>query len=694
MGKREYTSEELLIIKNIYDTYISYLNSNMSDKELIKYLIDIGIESLGTIKYSSDRSYLSACSRYVNYYLVNVLNLDKNYLDELKKEKNSKKKINNNLDILSNIYSIYISYINNTILEDEYLNIIDHFDLSRLSNSDYLDINSKKSAFKRYASLYATDVLNLSVDEFNSLKREEVFKLSDLAIKDVIKNIYDDYLLFLNLDIEIEELIKRYERLELNINVSKDSFKAINEIVDYYYLDVLGNNKKDLDDLRVNSKYYLSKIKKHKNIYDSNQLDIMKLIYDISMKRYNLEIDYETYISSIDSNKINIITKDDYNYDNDLVKKEKVFDKYFRYYAKNILNISDVDNNIIKSLLYERTYRIFIGYLKGKVSVFEYNNFVSSYNVNVNDISKKYADYCKLNRELNGALAYKQENKYIREIKNNRNYKHIITLENNFKLSEFVTLVSDYNINLIELRKLCFDYLIVNNEGLCISDSKLFEKKLDELRRRVDLVYKDINSYSPITVSDDELVSYLNEFVKSNYTVNEFVCMKKINLKDFYDGIRLIEDKDYVLFNKIVKKINYSSELYLINISINKIVNYIKFGNGLYKFDIFDYYKILPGSYSSFDKCLEYAKILLDEYDYKILEFFINSNREYDKRIDYDYIMNNNYYINGKKLSYEEKISIINYMKIYSIPLYLFVTAVVKIINGLIKVGGINVKKS
>ena len=199
MGKKVYTNSELKIIEKVYKLYLKYLKSVISEEIFISLLDEVGLHDLTAIKFSSRKSIFSACNRFSNYYVEEVLKEDKDNFYELRRTKEKLNKITKDEDTLSKIYCIYVSYSNNSISEEEYTRLVEEFDLSKISKIVYTNINSKKNNFKHYAELYATNYLGLTEKWFWLATPAEIERMV-LSKKRVIERerkekAYFDYIL-------------------------------------------------------------------------------------------------------------------------------------------------------------------------------------------------------------------------------------------------------------------------------------------------------------------------------------------------------------------------------------------------------------------------------------------------------------------------------------------------------------------
>ena len=209
MGKKVYTNSELKIIEKVYKLYLKYLKSVISEEIFISKLDEVGLDDLTTIKFSSRKSIFSACNRFSNYYVEEVLKEDKDNFYELRRTKEKLNKITKDEDTLAKIYCIYVSYSNNSISEEEYTRLVEEFDLSKISKIVYTNINSKKNNFKHYAELYATNYLGLTEKEFDSIgrgKRKIKLEFDDPKALPILEKIYTHYLEYLDVLITETEL--------------------------------------------------------------------------------------------------------------------------------------------------------------------------------------------------------------------------------------------------------------------------------------------------------------------------------------------------------------------------------------------------------------------------------------------------------------------------------------------------------
>jgi hypothetical protein len=123
--------------------------------------------------------------------------------------------------------------------------------------------------------------------------------------------------------------------------------------------------------------------------------------------------------------------------------------------------------------------------------------------------------------------------------------------------------------------------------------------------------------------------------------------------------------------------------------NINEVVKSIKFGitrknNTKRKFELFDYYKLLSSDYSAYDVCLSVSHRILDDYDFSVLETFISNNKNISIHDEETAILSMRVFEDGRVIDNNEKISIINVMKINGVPVTrkLFTQAVRRYLDG------------
>ena len=248
----------------------------------------------------------------------------------------------------------------------------------------------------------------------------------------------------------------------------------------------------------------------------------------------------------------------------------------------------------------------------------------------------------------------------------------------------------DYNLDLISLRKECFDYLMVTYPKM---SSDTLEIKLDELRRKVDMVYDVISKEKKL---DDKDVYFdagelIEEYLSKNYSIDSYLDYKGISLQTFFNAVREVENNDKKLFDRFREFNNIDNiDKYLLMIfNINEVVKAIKFGitrkdNIKHKFELFDYYKLLSSDYSAYEICLNVSRKILDDYDYSVLETFINNNKNISIHDEENAILLMRVVEDGRVINNNEKITVINIMKVHGVPVTrkLFTQAVRRYLDG------------
>ena len=301
MGKKVYTNSELKIIEKVYKLYLKYLKSVISEEIFISKLDEVGLDDLTAIKFSSRKSIFSACNRFSNYYVEEVLKEDKDNFYELRRTKEKLNKITKDEDTLAKIYCIYVSYSNNSISEEEYTRLVEEFDLSKISKIVYTNINSKNNNFKHYAELYATNYLGLTEKEFDSIgrgKRKIKLEFDDPKALPILEKIYTHYLDYLDVLITEAELCDKAiaagvflitEKVELD---EVDIKEIIKYAVNYYFKKVLHKSNKELLELKNNSLLSQNKTTiKSLSKYNDEARSIMRSMFTLIKDYYDLKLD-------------------------------------------------------------------------------------------------------------------------------------------------------------------------------------------------------------------------------------------------------------------------------------------------------------------------------------------------------------------------------------------------------------------
>ncbi len=694
MGKKVYTDSELKIIEKVYKLYLRFLKSIISEEIFIKKLDEVGLDDISDVKFSSKKSVISACNRFATYYIEEILKEDKDNFYELRKNKNMIDKLDDQ-ETLSKIYCIYVSYMNNSISEDEYIRLIEGFDLSKINKTEYTNISTKRNKFEEYAKFYAVNYLHLKESEFESIgkgKKKRKLEFTADKAKLIIEKIYNHYLDYLNTLITEAELCDKAiadgifmitEKVELDELEIK---KIINDAVNYYFKEVLGKSNKQLLELKNNSllKQNKSKIKSLSK-YDEEAKRIMENMFTLIKDYYDLKIDYDTYEEIILDTDINKVTLTKLKYKLD--RRIELFKYYAKFYAINYLGIDEEIylERLYNSDIYKKSYQYYIGLCKGAIKISEFNTYETTFGINAVEYAKEYAVRNNLMTEFNKANSIKLREKFSKEVKNYRNYRFIVTLDKHFILSDYCEMVEDYNIDLISLRKECFDYLVVTYPKI---GSLEFEEKLIELRRKVDLIYDVISKERLLDDKHYYFDSYtlVEEYLELGYSIDEFINHKNITLQVFFDALRDVKKISRKLYNKFMEYNNIDNlDLYLLLIiNIKEVVKDIKLGINKRRFELFDYFKLLDNDYTDYNRCLSVSYKILDKYDYKVLETFINNYKNISIVDEEDRILSMRVYENDRVINNNEKITIINIMKVHGVPVTrkLFNQALIRYLNG------------
>ena len=700
MGKKVYTNSELKIIEKVYKLYIKYLKNIITEEILINKLDEVGLDDITNVKFSSKKSVFSACNRFANYYVQEILKDDKDNYYELKKNKDKLNKLDDNKDILSKIYCIYISYQNVAISEEEYTRLVEEFDLTKLNKTEYTNITTKKNNFRNYALLYAVNYLGLTEKEFDSIgnrKTNIVLELNDEEALPILEKIYNHYLDYLNVEITENELCDRaiadgiFQITEKNVLEEIDIKNIINNVVNYYFKEILGKSNKELLELKNNS--LLSQNNrdiKSLSKYDYEAKTIMRTMFTLIKDYYDLRVDYDTYIEIISDTDINKVTLTKLKYNLD--RKIELFKYYAKFYAINFLGIEEDSylERLYNSDIYKKSYQYYIGLCKGKIKVSEFNTYQTTFGINALDYAKEYALRNNLMDELTKINEVKLRERFAREVKNYRNYRFIVTLDKHFLLSDFCEMVDDYNIDLVSLRKECFDYLVVTYPKIGSSE---FYNKLDELRKKVDIIYEIMCKEKLLENKDVYYDSkeLIEEYFTSKFSIDEFIDYKGITLQEFFNVVKELETIDKKLFNRFKEYNNIDNiDTYLLTIlNINEVVKCIKFGvtikeNMRRRFELFDYFKLLSINISEYNKCLDIAFKVLDKYDYKVLETFIINHKNISLNDEENAILSMRVVEDDKIIDNNLKITIINIMKVHGVPVTrkLFNQALRKYLDG------------
>ena len=492
----------------------------------------------------------------------------------------------NNINIIKELYDISLYFFN---LQSD------------IVNKKYKEIKFNDS-IKFLNTIFLQNILyslrKVIISSEFIIKKHEVINSTSEIIK--YCNFYENIYNFLDNYIEINENYKIEWNYIINIiyklkecNKFNDiNYELLNKITINFEKIINFNNKETLQkfeylfkDFKINNiepylTIYLNRIKTN-NIFksDYNEFFLQTAIYDnsdlsftilkdlIKYIKYNknrevkkienliIEI-YSNIISKLDKNNIYIYNNLDNHFFNIIIS--------FFYYMNDNMNISQA----IKVFLYsKRNEKIFLkNYFLFIINIIWILNY--SFNKNkmkllIKEIFDKNDENMKLIIEI--LLKMKIKNKYEIHIKKELNNKELEL--NKISKIPILRLKNDNDENDIIYPFVPFDYyeilnMIINNNVYFLNNKKNF----------LFIILKNIKQ---------------NSFNEKN--IKNLILFLKKNIKNYlFDNNNLTKNKDFFLFNKILKFINYRlffDKADLINLKLSENNT-----NDFSKIQIFQYY--------------------------------------------------------------------------------------------------------
>ena len=614
------------IILDLYKKRLAYLRGEIDEETYFSYVDNDTVDKLCSNKkgYKDLNAKLKATKTYINNYFKSIPSLKNidilNELKSLEKEFEEKQKEKRNINIEKNMEFIYENYINYSkgIGSDEEENEKLFIDI--LDNFDYKSVDPKtkisnKNALSTRFNFFRDKSCNYYVNRFNK-KRVDFFKYID--------------------NLEETKKIKylKKERIEENV------LQELRELLYKNYIKYLNDliSEEELVDIAKKNNINLF------SISDSGFLSSSKILKAI-------EIQSNIYAKDVVGN-LDIL---DYlkNY-GPLVTRLKREGKMPLYNDKELKIIKEIYDNFINYYDMKIDYDT---YINNESSLVEKINSNSRSILNKKD-SKYYIKYY-LENVLNCT------NTFNSIVNNSSLYKKCFNIFRDFSYNKSdpntKDFVDKYRVNIYN-----YSYLFAK------------ENNLLDLFNEMDKRRKDILSGNYVEVGEIDYNDLVNEYISSNYYLDDFIILKDINKDKFLNYIKYLKNTNdplYVKYNSSMIGGKIKKDKY-INNKIKGLYNLVLNGipckslNKNRKFKLIDFYLYCDKFLFDVDKLTKYSKEILgpDIYNENYFELLksIKINNTYITKED---LYKSNITYKGNIIKKSDIDYILDYMEKNNIPL-------------------------
>ena len=614
--------------------------------------------------------------------------------------------------LILDLYKKRLSFLKGNISEDSYYSYVDNDTVDRLctNKNGYKDLNAKLKATKTFINNYFKSIPTLqNIDKLNELKeleKEYDKKLKEKALIDKDKNMEYIYNSFINYskgigkneeDNEnkfIDILNKfNYKSVDLNTRISNKNvlstkYNFFREKACEYY--VKKYNKRRVEFLR-----YIKSLEESKKIkylkVDRKEEDLLnnirELLYVEYIKFLNDLISEVKLVNFAKKNNINLFSNSDNGFltSNEIINAIKV---QSNIYARDVVGDLDI-------LDYLRNYGPLVTRLKneGKMPLYNeseikiikkiYDNFINYYDMNI-DYDTYINNETRLVESINSySKSYSSKksskyyiNYYLKNIINSN--KSMNSIINNSDLyRKCFTIFRDFSYNKVDPKvKEFVDKYRVNIYNYALSFSK--ENNILDLFNEMDQRRKDILNGTYVEVKDIDYKELINEYLNSNYYLDDFIAEKGLNKKEVTNYIKYLkntDDKLYVKYNSSLIGNKAKKDKYLDN-RINGLYSLVTNGipssslNKDRKFKLLDFYIYCDKFLFNVDRLIKLSKdILSDRMDNELYLDLLKSVRTNNNFIDLNDLYNKNIIYKGNVVNKLDINYIVEYINKYNMPL-------------------------
>ena len=614
--------------------------------------------------------------------------------------------------IILDLYDKRLSYLRGEIDEESYFSYVDNNTIDKLCSNKkgYKDLNAKLKATKKLINNYFRSVPSLkNIDKLNELKELEIefnMKQKDIYNNNLEQNLEFIYNSFIDYSKGIGSDDDDNENIFINI-LDNFNYRSVDHKTKITKRNALSTKFNFFRDKACN--YYVKK-------YDKKRVDFLKYIEDLEEKKKIKYLKKER----VEEDKFNelreLMYKEYIKYLNDLISEEELV-KIAKENNINLFSISDngflTSNEILKAievqsniyakdavgnldiLDYLKNYGPLVTRLKkeGKMPLYNdkeikiikdiYDNFINYYDMKI-DYDTYINTESRLVEKINSnARSYSNRKKakyyidyYFKNVLNNHN--SIDSIINNSNLyRECFNIFRDFSYNKINPNTKEFvDKYRVNIYNNAYQFSK--ENDLLDLFNEMNQRRKDILSGNYVDIKEIDYNELVNEYINSNYYLDDFIIEKDIDKNEFLNYIRYLKntnDKLYVKYNSSLIG-NKSKKDKYIN---NKIIGlYTLVTNGIpskslnknREFNLLDFYLYADKFLYDIDRLTKYSKDVLsnDIYNEKYFEL-LKSVKTNTNFITKDDLYNSNISYKGNIINKSDIEYIVSFINKNNIPL-------------------------
>ena len=614
--------------------------------------------------------------------------------------------------IILDLYKKRLSFLKGKIDEDSYFSYVDNDTVDKLctNKKGYKDLNAKLKATKTFINNYFRSNPSLeNIDKLNELKGLEIEynkkeKEKQLINKDknmeFIYNSYVNYSKGIGKDYDDNEnrfidILDNFDYKSVDFDTKITNKNALSTRFNFFREKACDYYVKTYDKKRVEFFKYINSLEESKKIkylkkerLEEDKLkDIRELLYTEYIK-YLSDLTTETkLVNFAKKNDINLFSNSDNGF---LTSREilKAIEIQSNIYAKDTVGDLDLLN-------YLRKYGPLVTRLKreGKLPLYNedevkiikkiYDNLLNYYDMKI-DYDTYISNETKLVEKINSNRKSHSNkhnakyfiNYYLKNVLNsNKNYNNIVNNSNLYR--KCFGLFRDFSYNKIDpdTKEFVDKYRVnIYNNALAFSkENHLMDlfNEMDERRKSIlNGTYKETHE-----INYNELV---NEYINSNYYLDDFLSEKEISKKEFLnyiDYLKNTNDKLYIKYNSSVIGNKTKKDKY-INNKINGLYSLVVNGipskslNKNRDFKLIDFYLYSDKFLFDIDRLIKLSKDNLGDnfYDEKYFNLLkeIKINNDF---VDKDELYRKNITYKGNVLNETDINFIIDYIDKHNMPL-------------------------
>lgn len=630
--KKKYDPKKVALLKKIYETYVAYVNGDISEEQYHQKIVDTDFSVLSNHDYDDFASRKRSYSVFARKYAIDYLNMDPSEFDDIKSKMIPKAELElydkRAKPILKEIYDCYWDYLNKKLEENEFYQKIRELGIEKFSVAGSVDDGRQMGVLLgRCVNYYSRSILKIDAETFDKMRnrsplykeknRQDRRKVYSEEAVEMMKLIHETYFHYLNMDIDYSEYRKFLDQLDFSVITDYSSYRNHNKFSSTVYARVyatkfLGMTEEEFKEKKYNSKLYCES-------------------FDLYNRYVHLECSYDELEDFRKKTGVNVNV-----YAREYAECHHMDEEYAELVEARKKNQDVLIYNSSKKSMYYET----IEKLELDFDLIDFAYLVLYDHLNLYSLKDRCFDYLIV--KYMGGLSSEQFDEKLALLRGR------------------LELVQEYVKNVKS------------------------EKRKEEVAAARKERREALRSYA---------MDIVQEFIDTKGAkLYQFAREKDLSVYWFSQLVDIVEETDpkmYASF-RIKTKANSAHSYAIIVQKIFNVLNCIKYGrtnpytNRTTKFTLFDYLDIVPRSYSNYSDFMKLAQDVLNADDLGLLRGFMRKNSMPSFSEDNtDVIMKSKVTFQGEIVSNDVKYLVLDYMRKHKIPttLFLFQSGLKKYFN-------------